>query len=292
MEPLGLIAGEGVFPLLVARGARAAGRRVVCAAFAGHAWADLRAECDEFHWVGVLRLGQWARLLRRAGAREAIMVGRVAKGQIYDRWRYFRYIPDWQGLRTFWRVRHDRRPMALLGAVIDELGSAGITLIDSTKYCSEHVVTPGVLTRREPIESQWADVRFGWSICQTVSRLDIGQSIAVVDSDVVAVEAVEGTDAMIERAGRLCRVGGWTLIKVSNTRQDMRVDVPTVGTTTIEKLAAARAGCLVLEAGRTVILERQKVLELADRHKIAVVGYDAQLAGAGIVPVPASADGR
>lgn len=294
MEPLGLIAGEGVFPLLVARGARAAGRRVVCAAFAGHAWAGLRAECDEFHWVGVLRLGQWARHLRRAGAREAIMVGRVAKGQIYDRWRYFRYIPDWRGLRTFWRVRHDRRPMALLGAVIDELASAGITLIDSTQYCSEHVVTPGVLTRRRPTQSQWTDIRFGWSICQTVSRLDIGQSIAVVDSDVVAVEAVEGTDAMIERAGQLCRVGGWTLIKVSNTRQDLRVDVPTVGTTTIEKLAAARAGCLVLEAGRTVILERQKVLELADRHKIAVIGYDARQAAAGIVsaPMPGPADGR
>ena len=276
MEPLGLIAGEGVFPLLVARGARAAGRRVVCAAFAGHAWADLRAECDEFHWVGVLRLGQWARRLRRAGAREAIMVGRVAKGQIYDRWRYFRYIPDWRGVRAFWRVRRDRRPMAILGAVMTELGSAGITLIDSTKYCPEHLVTPGVLTRRRPSDAQWADVRFGWSICQTVSRLDIGQSIAVVRNDVIAVEAVEGTDAMIERAGRLCPVGGWTLIKVSNTRQDLRVDVPTVGTTTIERLAAARAGCLVLEPGKTIMLERQKVLELADRHRIAVVGYDGE----------------
>lgn len=279
MEPLGLIAGEGVFPLLVARGARAAGRRVVCAAFAGHAWPDLRGECDEFHWVGVLRLGQWARHLRRAGVREAIMVGRVAKGQIYDRWRYFRYIPDWRGVRAIWRIRRDLRPMAILGAVMDELGSSGITLIDSTKYCSEHVVTPGVLTSRRPSESQCADVRFGWDICQTVSRLDIGQSIAVIDNDVIAVEAVEGTNAMIERAGRLCPVGGWTLIKVSNTRQDLRVDVPTVGTMTIEKLAAARAGCLVLEVGKTIMLEKSKVLELADRHRIAVVGYGGDGAG-------------
>ena len=202
------------------------------------------------------------------------MVGRVAKGQIYDRWRYFRYIPDWRGVRAFWRVRHDRRPMAILGSVMDELASSGITLIDSTKYCAEHLVTPGVLTRRRPTDKQWADLRFGWDVCQTVSRLDIGQSIAVVDNDVIAVEAVEGTNAMIERAGRLCPVGGWTLIKVSNTRQDLRVDVPTVGTTTVEKLAAAGAGCLVLEAGKTVMLERQKVLALADRHKIAVVGID------------------
>jgi UDP-2,3-diacylglucosamine hydrolase len=274
MVPLGLIAGEGVFPLLVARGARAAGRRVVCTAFDGIAWADLKDEVDEFHWVGVLRVGQWARILRRAGVHEAIMVGRVAKGQIYDRWRYFRYIPDWRGAKLIWRARRDRRPSSLLGLVVDELGSSGIQLIDSTQYCPEHVVTPGVLTRRQPTDAQWKDIRNGWTICQTVSRLDIGQSIAVVDNDVIAVEAVEGTDAMIERAGRLCPVGGWTMIKVSNTHQDMRVDVPTIGTTTIEKLAAARAGCLVLEAGKTVILEKQKVLELADRHKIAVVGLD------------------
>jgi UDP-2,3-diacylglucosamine hydrolase len=272
--PLGLIAGEGVFPLLVARGARAAGRRVVCTAFAGFAWDDLRAECDEYHRVGVLRIGQWVRTLRKAGVREAIMVGRVAKGRIYDRWRYFRYIPDWRGVSLLWRARRDRRPSSLLRLVVEELGKSGIQLIDSTEYCPEHVVTPGVLTRRQPTESQWKDVRFGWAICQTVSRLDIGQSIAVVDNDVIAVEAVEGTDAMIERAGRLCPVGGWTLIKVSNTHQDLRVDVPTIGPTTIEKLAANRAGCLVLEAGKTVMLERQKVLELADRHKIAVVGLE------------------
>jgi DUF1009 family protein len=274
MAPLGLIAGEGVFPLLVARGARAAGRRVICAAFSGFAWDKLRDECDEFHKVGVLRVGQWERVLRKAGVQEAIMVGRVAKGHIYDRWRYFRYIPDWRGVRLLWQARRDRRPTSLLELVVDELGSSGIKLINSTQYCPEHVVTAGVLTRRQPSESQWKDIHFGWTICQTVSRLDIGQSIAVIDKDVVAVEAVEGTDAMIERAGRLCQVGGWTMIKVSNTHQDMRIDVPTIGTTTIEKLAAARAGCLVLEPGKTVILEKQKVLELADRYKIVVVGFE------------------
>src|SRR5881394_2665297 len=126
MVPLGLIAGEGVFPLLVARGARAAGRRVVCTAFDGIAWDDLRNECDEFHWVGVLRPGQGARVLRRAGVHEAIMVGRVAKSKIYDRWRYFRYIPDWRGAKLIWRARRDRRPSSLLGLVVDELGASGI----------------------------------------------------------------------------------------------------------------------------------------------------------------------
>ena len=274
MAPLGLIAGEGVFPILVARGARAAGRRVVCTAFAGHAWPDLADECDVFRWVGVLRCGQWIKTLQANGCTQAIMVGRVNKSHIYDRWRYFRYIPDLRTARLFFRaVRRDKRPQVILQALIDELGSAGITLVDSTQYCPEHLATAGVMTRRPPTEAQWADVRFGWDVCRAVSRMDIGQSIAVLDRDVIAVEAVEGTDAMIDRAGRLCRVGGWTLIKMSTDRE-MRVDVPTVGTTTIEKLAAARAGCLVLEAGRTIMLEKNKVIELADWYKIAIVGYD------------------
>ncbi len=276
MAPLGLIAGEGVFPVLVARGARAAGRKVVCAAFSGHAWPELDRECDIFKWVGILRPNQWIRLLREQGCHEAIMVGRVQKGQLYDRWRYLRYIPDWRAIRLFWRaIRRDKRPQAILQAIVDELSAQGITLIDSTIYCAEHVVTPGVMTRRQPTESQWRDIHLGYEICSAISRYDIGQSIAVLDRDVIAVEALEGTNAMIERAGKLCKVGGWTLVKVANARQDMRVDVPTVGTTTIEKLAAARASCLVLEPGKTVILEKPKVLELAERHKIAIVGYEA-----------------
>ena len=115
---------------------------------------------------------------------------------------------------------------------------------------------------------------YGWELCRRISQLDIGQSIAVLDKDVIAVEAIEGTNAMIDRTGSLCKAGGWTLIKVANSRQDMRMDVPTIGVTTIEKLAEARASCVVLEAGKTVLLEKEKVLELADRHKIAIVGFE------------------
>jgi DUF1009 family protein len=170
MVPLGLIAGEGVFPLLVARGARAAGRRVVCTAFDGFAWDDLRAECDEFHWVGVCASGSGPACCARRASPRPSWWARVAKGRIYDRWRYFRYIPDYRGVRLLWQARRDRRPSSLLGLVVDELGLSGIQLIDSTQYCPEHVVTPGVLTRRQPTESQWKDIRFGWAICQTVSR--------------------------------------------------------------------------------------------------------------------------
>ncbi|HEX2973501.1 MAG TPA: UDP-2,3-diacylglucosamine diphosphatase LpxI [Tepidisphaeraceae bacterium] len=276
MEPLGLIAGEGVFPVLVARGARAAGRQVVCAGFSRNAWPELRRECDHFEWVGILQMNRWIQVLKNGGCSDAIMVGRVQKSQMYDRWRYFRYIPDWRAIKLWCTVlRHDKRPYAVLQAVANELGSAGIHLIDSTMYCREHLADAGVMTQRQPTESQWKDIHFGWELGSTISRLDIGQSIAVLDRDVLAVEALEGTNAMIERAGKLCRVGGWTMIKVSNTTQDMRVDVPTIGIQTIEKLKAAGAGCLVLEAGKTIMLEKQKVIEVADRYKIALVGYQA-----------------
>lgn len=275
MRPIGLIAGEGVFPLLVARGARAAGRRVVCVALAGSAWPQLKDECDDFRWVGVVRLGQWVHALRAAGCDEAIMVGRVTKSKMYDRWRYLRYIPDLLTARVwFKRLRHDRTPQAMLSAIADTLSEQGITLIDSTTYTPDQLATAGVMTNRQPTEAQWIDIRAGWEICRQISRMDIGQSIAILNRDVIAVEALEGTNAMIDRAGTLVKVGGWTLIKVANKQQDMRMDVPTIGVTTIEKLHAARAGCVVLEPGKTVLLEKQKVLEMADRFKIAIVGYE------------------
>ncbi len=272
---LGLIAGEGVFPLLVARGARAAGRRVVCAGLRGGAAAELAAECDRFDWVGTLRLGQWIRVLKRGGCDEAIMVGRVRKGGMHSRWRFFQYVPDWRTLRLYvTKVRNDKRDHAVLLAVADELAKEGITLIDSTRYSQGELATAGVMGRVKPTAAQWEDIRFGWGLCRMVSAADIGQAIALVDKDVIAVEAVEGTNAMIERAGTLCRRGGWTLVKVANATQDMRMDVPSVGTTTIEKLASAKAACLAVEVGKTILLEKAKVLALADRMGIAVVGVE------------------
>jgi DUF1009 family protein len=274
-DPLGLIAGEGVFPLLVARGAKAAGRSVICAALSGCAWPELRGECVQFRRVGITRMSQWIKVLKTAGCREAIMVGRVAKSKMYSRWRYLQYIPDARTAKLWFNtLRHDKNPGTVLRAISDELAREGITLIDSTKYCIEHLASPGVMTKRHPTEKQWQDIRFGYELCRNISKMDIGQAVAVLDKDVIAVEALEGTNAMIDRAGALCKSGGWTLIKVANAGEDMRMDVPSIGTTTIEKLHAANAACVVLEPGKTIILEKQKVLELADRYKIAIVGFE------------------
>lgn len=277
---LGIIAGEGIFPFLVARGARAAGLRVVAIGLSGSVRPELAGEVDAYKQVGLLRMGQWVRTLRKFGAQETIMVGRVRKVQLYQRSTYVKYIPDLRTLRIFLKlVRKDKRDQTLLQTIADELAAEGFPLSDSTKYCTDQLAAPGVMTRRPPTDAQWADIRFGYKLAATLSGLQIGQAIAIADQNVLAVEALEGTDAMIARAGTLCRRGGWTLIKVANTLADMRVDVPTVGPQTIEKLKAARAGCLVLTPGKTILLEKPKVLELADRMGIAVVGFADDSAG-------------
>jgi len=236
---------------------------------------ELGKECDHFKWVGLLRLGQWIRFLRSHGCTEAIMVGRIKKRELYQSLRFLRYIPDLRTIRVYIReIRKDKRSHAVLLAVNNELAREGITLIDSTQYCPDQLATPGVMTQRHPTPAQQADIDFGWDLCKTVSRLDIGQSIAILNKDVLAVEAIEGTNNMIDRAAQYCKTAGWTLIKCANAQQDMRMDVPTVGVTTIEKLKEAKAGCLVLQVGKTILLEKQKVLELADRYKIAVVGKE------------------
>lgn len=276
--PLGLIAGQGVFPLLVARGAIASGRPIVCASLGGFASDELRALSIRHRNVGLMRIGEWIRLFQSTGVREAIMVGRVPKEVLYKYGRvgrWLKFVPDLRTMRLYLRrVRNDKRDHAVLHAVADELADAGVTLIDSTTYLQDQLATVGVMTRRAPTDRQQADIDFGRDLCRTISQLDIGQAIAVLDRDVIAVEAIEGTNAMIERAGQYCKTSGWTLIKTANVNADMRFDVPAVGVTTIEKLHAARAGCLALEAGRTVMLEKQKVLDLADKLGIAIVGFE------------------
>lgn len=275
-KTLGIIAGEGIFPILVARGARAAGMRVVAIALKGSAWDQLRGEVDVYQPVGVARMGSWLRAMRRLKVDETIMVGRVQKAQIYSWWSYVRYIPDLRTLRLFWKLfRHDKRDQSILQTLASELANEGFPLSDSTKYCPEQLATPGVMTPGlSPTEAQWADIRFGYGLCTTISTMQIGQAIAILDQNVIAVEAIEGTNAMIDRAGSLIRKRGWTLIKVANTHADMRLDVPTIGTTTIERLKEGGAGCLVLTPGKTILLEKEKVLEMAQRAGIAVVGYE------------------
>ena len=273
-RPLGVIAGAGRFPFLVADGARQAGRPVVVIGLRGLTDPALRDHADRFHWSGVVRLGQWTRLLRRAGAREAIMAGSVRKSEMYGRFRMLRYLPDWTSIRLWFFEVADRRNDTILRAVADHLQRRGITLTSSIQYCRDHLPGPGVLTRRQPTRAQWLDIEFGWPIAREMGRLDIGQSIAVKEREVIAVEAIEGTDRMIERAGQLCASGGWTLIKVAKPDQDPRFDVPTVGPETIGNLHRHGGKALVFEAGKTLVIDRPELIRQADELGIVVVAHD------------------
>jgi DUF1009 family protein len=271
-EPaLGLIAGAGSFPRLVAEGARREGRRLVVVALRGFADPHLRDLADAFYWSGVARLGGWKRIFAREGVHEAIMAGRVRKADMYGRLRLLRYLPDWTSIRVWYRQTKDKRNDSILQAAAQELAAAGVTLIDSTRYCPQALAQPGVLTARGPTEQQWRDVHFGWRIAKEMGRLDIGQSIAVKEQEVIAVEAVEGTDEMIRRAGGLCPQGGWTLVKVAKPDQDVRFDVPSVGPDTMRNMQAAGANLLAIEAGKTLLFEQDEVLDLAARYGIVII---------------------
>jgi len=274
-ETLGLIAGAGELPRLVLRGAKRAGLRVVVVGLKGCCDRSIADEADVFHASGIVKLGRWIRIFRREHAAQAIMAGQVKKARMLDlpTWRaWLAYLPDWTSIKVWYFRTADRRNDTLLRAVADEMAGKGIQLTDSTKYCPEALAGEGLLTSKGPTAAQQADADLGWQIAKEMGRLDIGQSVAVKDKDVIAVEAIEGTDAMIARAGTLCRNGGWTLVKVAKPNQDMRFDVPTVGPETISRLAEARAALLVIEAGKTLILEKERTLDSAARHGIIVIG--------------------
>jgi len=273
-DVLGLIAGEGRLPFLVADGAKRAGLKVVCVGLAETAERSLAGEVDVFYSVALARPGAWIRKLRKHGVTRTVMVGRVPKPRLYTPWRIVRYLPDWRAFRIYyWRLRtRTKLNDSLLGAVADELAAGGIILENSTMYCREHLATAGLMTQTKPRPSVEADIEFGWEIVKRLGEVDIGQAIAVKEKEVIAVEAIEGTAAMIERVGKLCPAGGWTLIKTSKPQQDVRFDVPCVGPDTIRSLADHGGRCLVVEAGRTIIIDKPETMELADKLGIAVLG--------------------
>jgi DUF1009 family protein len=255
---------------------RAAGHKVICAALSGQAKVEeLKPLCDRLKLVGLLRLNQWIRTLKRHGCKEAVMVGRVGAAEMHAKFHLFRYVPDWRAGRVwFIRTRHDKRNDALLTAVADELQSGGITLIDGRPFVPESLATLGLMTKTKPSSAVEADIEFGWPLLKRANELLIGQALTVKDRHVIAMEAVEGTDRLIERTGQFCKRKGWVLCKAANPEQDMRFDVPTVGVATLENFATHGGGAMVLEAGRTIMLEKEKILARADQLGVAVLGRE------------------
>ena len=273
-DKLVVVAGSGTLPFLVVNGAKSSGREVCVLGLRDYASSDLADLSDRFYWIPIARVGRWIRLARRFGAQELILAGAVRKSQAFSCWRIWRYLPDWRTLRIWYRrARSDRRDLALLSALADELEEAGLTVVNSVNYCNEALVEVGVLTKRSPSPQIVSDIDFAWPIARKIAEMDVGQSLAVREKDIIAVEAIEGTDAMIERAGQLVK-NNWTLIKVAQPHQDMRFDVPTVGPETIKKLHEHHACALVVQAGKTIMLEKETTIQLADRYGIVIIGKE------------------
>jgi DUF1009 family protein len=271
-EPIGLLAGSGRFPILFAEAARRQGLRVACVGIRYEAPEELRELCESFEYYGVARLGGFIRAFRRRGVRRIVMAGKITKNVMYTPWRVVQLCPDLRTIRWWYdRNRADNRDDSLLLGVIAEFERDGMTFASALDFCPELLVKEGVLTRRAPTPAERVDIEFGWNLAKEMGRLDVGQSVAIKEKAALAVEAIEGTDRCIERAGQFCRAGGWTLVKVAKPQQDMRFDVPTIGVTTIENLNKAGARVLAIEADRTILLDQDQVIALADRYGLSIV---------------------
>jgi len=266
VKVLGLIAGGGDLPCVVAGEARKKNvTRIVAVGFPDQTSPELARHVDEMHWVSVGQLGKLIKTLRGAGVEQAVMIGRLDPKLVISKVRL-----DMRMLALAMRVK-DRRADTVLRAIADEMEKDGIHLIDSTSYLTPLLATEGPMTGRKPGAEVMEDIVFGAAIAREIARLDIGQTVVVRKKAVVAVEAMEGTDETIRRAGLLCRKG-MVVIKVSRPQQDMRFDVPVVGRETVDLLSNYRAAALALETGRTILLDREEFLKKADSAGIAVVG--------------------
>lgn len=278
-ERVGLIAGWGRFPVVVAQALTAAGSRVYCLGIKDHADPALEKMCHDYDSVGLGQIGKVIRYFRRHDVAQATMAGKVHKVLLYRRWAWLHHLPDWRGLVTYYphfvTRRRTKQDDSLLSAIVEAFQSAGIAMKPATDYVPQLLVAQTCLTARQPTAAERKDIEFGWRIAKEMGRLDVGQSVVVKDRAPLAIEAIEGTDECIRRAGALCAAGGFTVVKVAKPQQDMRFDVPTIGLGTLETMAAAGGKVLAVEAGRTIIIDQPDVVEFANRHKLVVVALDA-----------------
>jgi DUF1009 family protein len=267
-EKYGLIAGNGRFPFLVLQSAREQNIDIVVAAIKEETFREIESCGYPVHWLGLGELGKLIKLFRTAGVRKAIMAGQVKHVQIFGS-----SFPDLTMIRMLASLKK-KNTDSLIGGVARVLEESGISLVDSSLLLKPFMAPVGALTKRGLKSSEQADVEYGRPVAHRIAAMDIGQMIVVRDQAVVAVEAMEGTDAVIRRAGELANKKNLTVIKVSKPKQDMRFDIPVIGLTTIETMIASGATALVIDAGRTLVFDREQLIATADSHDIAVVGME------------------
>jgi DUF1009 family protein len=265
---LGLIAGMGGLPLVLASEARKKGFYIVAIALQPPADESLKPLADEFHKISVGRFGGLLSLLKKKSIRDGVMAGKIPKTLLYE--NKSSIIPDLKAVKLLFSLK-DHADDTILGAVVREIERHSITVHKTTEFTRDLLVTEGVMTGRKPSKKELRDIEFGWEIAKNIGGMDIGQTVVVKDLAVMAVEAIEGTDRAIARGGKLAENGA-VVIKVSKPRQDMRFDVPVAGTETLKAMKKVSAGVLALEAGKCLIMDKEEFIREADKAGISVVG--------------------
>jgi DUF1009 family protein len=289
---IGLVAGWGRFPVVVADALRANGYEVYCLGINRHAEFDkLRGHVDHLDTMGLAQLGRGIRYFRRHGVSRVTLAGKVHKIQLFRRFAFLHTLPDFRAVRVFWSHfvtrRSDCRDDTLIGAIIAACAEDGIMFVPATDFAPDLLVKEGHLAGPPITAAQQRDIEFGWRVAKELGRLDVGQSVAVRGQSVMAVEAIEGTDECIRRAGTLCRQGNFVLVKVAKPNQDMRFDVPTIGMQTLRTLVESGAKVLAVEADRTIVVDRAEVCQFAAAHGLSLVAV--RLADSGAPACPAAA---
>lgn len=266
-----LIAGNGRFPFLVLEGARSQGIEMVVLAIQEETFPEIERAAPRIHWISLGELGRALQLLRQEKVTRAVMAGQVKHNKIFSSIK-----PDWQMAKLLMSLA-TKNTDSLIGGVAKLLEEQGIKLVDSTAFLGPLLPEPGVLTRRAPDERESGDIAYGRNIARQIAGLDLGQTVVVSDRACVAIEAMEGTDETIERAGRIAGGRPLVVVKVSKPNQDMRFDVPVVGLPTIEVMKRAGATALAIDARRTLLLERAKMIEAADAAGITIVAFEPEV---------------
>jgi DUF1009 family protein len=261
----GLIAGNGQFPFLVVEGAKKQGVELSVVAIKEETDKAIDEAAGDVVWLGIGQLGKMISHFKKQGVEQVMMAGQVKHVQIFSG-----AMPDLRMMKMLWNLPR-RNTDALIGGVADEMAKEGLELIDSTTLIKDHLAPKGVMTKRGPIDIEQQNIDYGLNIANEIARLDLGQTIVVRSSACVAIEAMEGTDETIKRAGSLAR-GKLTVVKVAKPDQDMRFDVPVIGVPTIENMIAAGATCISVSAGKTLIFDKEEMIRLANRNKICVIG--------------------
>jgi len=265
MEKIGLIAGNRRFPIIFSEAAKKMNYYIVAVAIRGDTSYKLRKYVDKIYWISLNEFRKLSEIFKNEGITKIVMVGQISPHRLFSK-----EIDKDEELKNILNAIKDKKADTIFGAIAERLKGLGFELIDSTTFIEDLLPQKGTLTRREPTFSEWEDIYFGLDLAKEIAYLDIGQTVAVKNKAIVAVEALEGTDKLIRRAGQITP-GGLAVVKVSKPNQDMRFDIPVVGLNTVKNIIKAKVNCLAIEAGKTIFLDKEASIALADKKGISMV---------------------